>query len=159
MIYFKDGSLVYEYDPVGNIVVKCQDKTTCSPNSFIPNIKRIIYSDKHTIVIWEDGSKTIVKCAGDETFDEYTGFCAAVAKKLFKSTSAVKKVIERKKHVVQQKPKGDTWIIKKSCDNCCHFCKCQDDLSHSRLPDDTYLAECSGTGAEWGYHNWKPSGF
>lgn len=63
-------------------------------NSFV---KRIIYSGPKTIVFWTDGTKTIVSCGEGETFDEYYGFCAAFAKKMFGSTSRVKKLVERKK--------------------------------------------------------------
>lgn len=55
--------------------------------------KRIIFSGPKTIVIWTDGTKTIVSCMEGDTYDPYAGFCAAVTKKLFGSTSQVKKVI------------------------------------------------------------------
>lgn len=58
-------------------------------------IRQIIFSGPKTIVIWSDGSKTIVSCSKDDTYDSYTGFCAAVAKKMFGSTSQVKKIIEK----------------------------------------------------------------
>lgn len=64
-------------------------------------ISQIIFSGPKTIVIWSDGSKTIVSCSKDDTYDGYTGFCAAVAKKMFGSTSQVKKVIE--KHIKEDK--------------------------------------------------------
>lgn len=58
-------------------------------------IRQIIFSGPKTIVIWSDGSKTIVSCSKDDTYDGYAGFCAAVAKKMFGSTSQVKRVIEK----------------------------------------------------------------
>ena len=58
-------------------------------------IRQIIFSGPKTIVIWSDGSKTIVSCSKDDTYDGYIGFCAAVAKKMFGSTSQVKKVIDK----------------------------------------------------------------
>lgn len=58
-------------------------------------IRQIIFSGPKTIVIWSDGSKTIVSCSKDDTYDDYIGFCAAVAKKMFGSTSQVKKVIDK----------------------------------------------------------------
>ena len=57
--------------------------------------KQIIYSGNRTIVFWNDGDKTIVKCAEGQVFDEYNGFVAALAKKLYGSTSKVKKVIKK----------------------------------------------------------------
>lgn len=59
----------------------------------LPEIDRLIYSGNKTIIIWKDGDKTIVSCGEGEQFDQYTGFCAAVVKKVFGSTTAAKKVM------------------------------------------------------------------
>lgn len=56
---------------------------------------KVLYSGNRTIVFWNDGDKTIVKCAQGQVFDEYNGFVAALAKKLYGSTSKVKKVIKK----------------------------------------------------------------
>lgn len=58
-------------------------------------IRQVIFSGLKTILIWSDGSKTIVSCGENDAYDRYTGFCAAVAKKMFGSTSQVKKIIEK----------------------------------------------------------------
>ena len=58
-------------------------------------VKKIIHSGRCTIVIWEDGSKTIVKQSADDDWDEYAAFCAAFCKKIFGSTSAVKRISPR----------------------------------------------------------------
>ena len=63
----------------------------------IPAIKRIVYHDPATIVFWQDGTKTVVKCMDGEPFEKYAGFCAALAKKVFGSTSKAKKVAGAKK--------------------------------------------------------------
>ena len=60
------------------------------------DIDKIIYSGPKTIVLWNDGTKTIVSCGEDDEFDEYAGFCAAFAKKLIGSTSKIKRVIKQK---------------------------------------------------------------
>ena len=57
-------------------------------------VKRVIFSGQKTIVIWFDGSKTIVSCSKEDTYSKYAGFCACVAKKIFDSTSKVKKIID-----------------------------------------------------------------
>lgn len=47
-----------------------------------------------TVVLWEDGTKTIVRlCKGDH-YDPYAAFCAAFAKKCYGSNSALKREIE-----------------------------------------------------------------
>lgn len=58
-------------------------------------IKKVIYSGPKTIIIWSDGSKTIASCGKEDTFDPYVGFCAAAAKKMFGSTSKIRKIVER----------------------------------------------------------------
>lgn len=63
---------------------------------FVPNVKKIIHSGRCTIVIWTDGSKTIVKQSENDDWDEYAAFCAAFCKKIFGSTSAVKRTIDKK---------------------------------------------------------------
>lgn len=57
--------------------------------------EKIYYKDKHTTVIWNDGTTTTVSCGESETFDKYSGFCAALAKKMFSSTTHVKRMIEQ----------------------------------------------------------------
>lgn len=67
--------------------------------------KQIIYSGNRTIVMWADGTKTVVKCAKGQKYDEYSGFVAALAKKMFGSTNHVKKVIDSIKFVQPEKVK------------------------------------------------------
>lgn len=47
----------------------------------IPKIKRVIYSDPATIVLWKDGTKTVVKCK-NEKFDPEKGLAMAFSKKM-----------------------------------------------------------------------------
>ena len=45
-------------------------------------IKRVIYSDPVTTIIWDDGSKTQSRCDEHDNFDELTGFMMCVFKKI-----------------------------------------------------------------------------
>lgn len=47
---------------------------------YMPGIKKVIFNDPATIVIWADGEKTVVK-AHDEKFDPEKGMAMAIAKK------------------------------------------------------------------------------
>lgn len=47
-----------------------------------------------TVVFWTDGTATAVRCGAGEAYDDYVAFCAALAKKLFLSNSAVKRVLK-----------------------------------------------------------------
>ena len=50
---------------------------------FIPDLKpkQVIFNPPCTTVLWNDGSKTIVKCFNEE-FDPEKGFSMAIAKKI-----------------------------------------------------------------------------
>lgn len=45
------------------------------------SIEKVIFNDPATIVIWKDGTKTIVKCGEGETFDPEKGLAMAIAKR------------------------------------------------------------------------------
>jgi hypothetical protein len=45
-------------------------------------IKEVIFNNPATIVLWDDGSKTVVKCS-NETYDPEKGLAMAIAKKMF----------------------------------------------------------------------------
>ena len=65
---------------------------------------KIIRNGRATIVCWDrkGNDKTVVKLAEGQADDEYTAFCAALAKKIFGTNSKVKRII-RKATVVQEK--------------------------------------------------------
>ncbi len=92
-----------EYDP---------DQAEC-PNFWgIPDITRIIFNPPATIVFWDDGTKTVVKCMEGQPFEKYAGFCAACMKKAFGSTSRAKAIMEESdednwKQVEESKPKSN----------------------------------------------------
>lgn len=58
-------------------------------------IRNVVFSGPKTIIIWKDGSKTIVSCGDEDQYDRYAGFCAAFTKKIFGSTSKIKKILEK----------------------------------------------------------------
>lgn len=55
-------------------------------------IKKVIFNDPVTVIIWSDDTKTIVRCIEGQPYEPYAGFCAAVVKKLFGSTTRAKKI-------------------------------------------------------------------
>ena len=82
-------------------------------------IKDIIINDPATIILWKDGTKTVVKCQPDDTFDPGTGIAMAILKKLYGNSGFYKDIFEpaiekyelkkslekSKKHVVTKKEK------------------------------------------------------
>lgn len=52
-------------------------------SSCIPEIKNVIFNDPATIVFWEDGTKTVVKCQDGDEFDPEKGLAMAIVKKAY----------------------------------------------------------------------------
>ncbi len=59
--------------------------------------KKVIYDEAAgvTVVLWMDGTKTIVRAAEGEEHDAYLGYCIALAKKMHGTNSALKRNLEK----------------------------------------------------------------
>lgn len=61
-------------------------------------VTKVIYHNPATIVFWSDGTKTVVKCDKNDTYDPEKGFYIACAKKLFgnnyKAVGRINKALE-----------------------------------------------------------------
>lgn len=60
-----------------------------------PMPKKVIYSGRATIVIWDDGTKTVVKCSEEDEYVPEVGFLWALAEKVYGSKSRLEKVMGR----------------------------------------------------------------
>lgn len=58
----------------------------------LPAIERVIFQGTHTVVIWDDGEKTIVNCF-DEAFDQEKGLAMAILKR-FISRADFNRILE-----------------------------------------------------------------
>jgi len=47
-----------------------------------PGIKKVIFNDPATIVLWDDGTKTVVKCSLGDTYSKWAGLAFCICKKL-----------------------------------------------------------------------------
>lgn len=78
-------------------------------NTIFANV-RIIYNDPATIVFWGDGTKTIVKRAKGEKYNEYNAFCSALAKRIYITNSAITRMVKsgyvQKPHEAKKKKGG-----------------------------------------------------
>lgn len=45
-------------------------------------IEKVIFNDPATIILWKDGTKTVVKCCEFDSYDPYVGVSMAINKKL-----------------------------------------------------------------------------
>lgn len=98
-----DGPRCKNYEPPKESAEekKAREELERSIRKYTP--KKIVYNDPATVVFWQDGTKTVVKCAETEIFSEYYGFLAALAKKIFGTNSEICRVIRKN----TQKPKEE----------------------------------------------------
>ena len=77
---------------------------------YIPTPKKIIVNEdsKVTVVMWDDGTKTIVKCSEADQYDPYAAYCAAFTKKCYGTNSQLKKTIENHTVIQESKKKNKT---------------------------------------------------
>lgn len=47
----------------------------------VPNVKKVIFNNPCTIVVWADGTKTIVRSQDGDNFDPEKGLAMAISKK------------------------------------------------------------------------------
>lgn len=96
---FQTTSITESYlkKKIMDVVGMLNDTVLIDSNYFTPNkissfsfhmdyrhqIKKVIFNDPATIIFWEDGSKTVVKCQPDDKYDKMTGFAMACAKYMF----------------------------------------------------------------------------
>ena len=78
-------AITYCYNDVVTTIGYC-----VSLNPLFLEIKNVIFNEPATIVLWTDGTKTVVKCSEDDTYDPEKGLAMAISKKIlgnrFKST-------------------------------------------------------------------------
>ena len=72
-VFYTDGSST----KIGNGFVES------GRQSALHKIKNVIFNDPATIVFWNDGTKTVVKCGKDDKFDPEKGLAMAISKYFF----------------------------------------------------------------------------
>lgn len=70
-----------------------------------PYPKHIYKGDGKTVVMWEDGTKTIVKRAEGEPDNDYAAFTAALAIKVYGDNSKVNRIVRMTEAVEKRKKK------------------------------------------------------
>ena len=80
--------------------------------NYIPEIKNIIFNDPATIVFWEDGTKTVVKCQDGDEFDPEKGLAMAIVKKAYGNKGSYCNKL--KKWLPKEEPVDNNHIILRS---------------------------------------------
>lgn len=125
------------------------------------NIEKVIFNDPATIVIWKDGSKTVVKAQDGETYDPEKGLAMAICKKAMGNTRdyyiTFKKYLKQWKKENPEKKDGEILIHSnaalmafaairhlnvergvKSVDGTCNFTfsnKCDEEITVAEVPE------------------------
>lgn len=81
------------YDLITDAIRKTYALGQCDRSAI--DVKNIIFNPPATIVFWGDGTKTVVKTMSGESFDMYHGFTSAVAKKVYGSSTRVRKIVNK----------------------------------------------------------------
>lgn len=58
-------------------------------------IKKVLYKNPATIVFWEDGSKTVIKCQKNDKYDPEKGLAMAILKKMNGNTGSYYKLFKK----------------------------------------------------------------
>lgn len=59
------------------------------------SIRKGIFNDPATVVLWSDGTKTVVKCGPEDTFDMEKGLAMAIVKKMAGNDNSFHKVFKQ----------------------------------------------------------------
>lgn len=90
-----DGSMIYSsvYGCFDDGTERMKKELAEAKKNAIPHAKKILKNGDYMTVLWEDGTKTIVKRASDEPASDYAAFTASLGIKCFGSNSALKRIV------------------------------------------------------------------
>ena len=83
-LIIKDIKMFFKLDDQPEKVVPKKDKG--AKNRYIPEIKNVILNYPETTVLWEDGTKTSVKCNPEDEYSKEVGLALCAMKKAFGNT-------------------------------------------------------------------------
>lgn len=88
LFYFPEGDLM-----VTKPVWKAEKNP--DPHEFIREIKNVYFNDPATVVIWNDGTKTIVRCSENDFYDPEKGLAMAIVKKVYGNDNSFHKIFKK----------------------------------------------------------------
>ena len=76
--------------------VKPDMNCKCNRNTVDPlEIKNVYFNDPVTVVMWNDGTKTIVRCSENDFYDPEKGLAMAIVKKAYGNDSKFHKIFKK----------------------------------------------------------------
>ena len=58
-------------------------------------IKNVYFNDPATVVIWNDGTKSIVRCSENDFYDPEKGLAMAIVKKVYGNDNSFHKIFKK----------------------------------------------------------------
>lgn len=119
-----------------------------------PSIKRVIFNVPATIVLWSDGSKTVVKCQDGDDYSAEMGLAMCIAKKYFGNQGKYNEVFKKwipefsDISVEDMREKLEDYCSPRLCSNCVlgdkpfrcgrgtYFCNTNKDGSYDMTDDE-----------------------
>lgn len=78
--------------PIAKVTGYINEKLPAMP---YPGIKKVIFNNPATIILWNDGTKTVVKCNERDTYDPEKGFAMAISEKVLGSYTGFKREMKK----------------------------------------------------------------
>lgn len=75
------GNMSLKIKILGSHFIPVKDYSKIYTHKPESKIKNVVFNEPATIVFWKDGTKTVVKCGENDTYDPEKGLAMAVAKK------------------------------------------------------------------------------
>lgn len=110
-------SMLSMADVFGKILCSC-----VYPENSLPSIKNVYFNNPVTVVLWDDGTKTVVRCQKGDTYSRETGLALCMAKKAMGNKSAFNDIFH-KWIPEEKKPKKAPLKTKTENKTSCLTCK------------------------------------
>ena len=132
-LIIKDIKMFFKLGDRSEKVVPKKNKG--SKNRYIPEIKNVIFNYPETIVLWEDGTKTSVKCNPEDEYSKEVGLALCAMKKAFGNTGGFNDIFRKwiPKENSEKYNKRPYQDILDSLITVLNFCKQMNTLLYSEL--------------------------
>lgn len=91
----QNKSIAIDKSKINEIKIDEIKEIKFATKSIVDEIKDIIFNDPATIVLWKDGTKTVVKATHGDEYDKRTGVALCVLEKLVGSKSGIKTLVKK----------------------------------------------------------------
>lgn len=77
-----------------NLIIRLEDYISNFTKA-LPEIKRVVFNERATIILWADGDKTVVKLGKEEVNDPEKGMAMAICKKVLGNTGSYYEIFKK----------------------------------------------------------------